>query len=144
MRTLRNIIVALAAWLSAGSASADIFVIVNRANPVQNLTNKELVDIYMGRKRVFAGGQYVLAFDQSRDGEVRERFYELLTGMTLSQVNGYWSRLIFTGQMLPPKALPDDRAVLESVRNNPGAIGYVESLPKDDTIKVVLQLKQAS
>src|SRR5579872_2448256 len=89
-------------------ASGDIFVITNNANPLHGATNKEVVDIYMGRKRAFADGSAVLPLDQARGGAVRQQFYFSLTGMTLSQINGYWSRLIFTGQMLPPQELPDD------------------------------------
>jgi len=125
-------------------ARSDIFVIVNAANPVGPLSQKEVLDIYMGRKRVFPTGEYVLSFDQARDGAVREQFYKMLTGMSLSQVNGYWSRLMFTGQLLPPQTLPDDKTVLEVVRRNSGAIGYVEAPPTDDpSVMVILVLKKS-
>jgi len=123
-------------------ARGDIFVIVNAANPVAALSQKEVLDIYMGRKRAFPSGEYVLSFDQARDGVVREQFYRMLTGMSLSQVNGYWSRLMFTGQLLPPQPLPDDSAVLDVVRRNTGAIGYVETPPSDNSVTVILVLKQ--
>jgi len=137
LRVLALLLSALPAW-----ARGDIFVIVNPANPVNALTQKEVLDIYMGRKRAFPSGEYVLSFDQARDGVVREQFYRMLTGMSLSQVNGYWSRLMFTGQLLPPQPLPDDSAVLDVVRRNPGAIGYVETPPEDSSVTVILVLKQ--
>lgn len=124
-------------------ARSDIFVVVNAANPVTALTQKQVLDIYMGRRRAFPGGEYVLPFDQSRNGAAREEFYQLLTGMSLSQVNGYWSRLIFTGQMLPPEPLPDDTAVLDVVSRNRDAIGYVGRPPRDASVNVILVLKRA-
>lgn len=140
MRTLRILVLILGSLPAC--ARSDIFVIVNAANPVGALTQKEVLDIYMGRKRAFPSGEYVLSFDQARDGPVREQFYKALTGMSLSQVNGYWSRLMFTGQLLPPQPLPDDSAVLDVVRRNPGAIGYVEAPPDDEAVNVILVLKQ--
>jgi hypothetical protein len=142
VRLLRAAAVLLC-WLPA-FARGDIFVIVNAANPVTALTQKEVLDIYMGRRRAFPSGEYVLPFDQSRNGAARERFYQMLTGMSLSQVNGYWSRLIFTGQMLPPQPLADDATVLDVVRRNPDAIGYVERPPRDAAVTIILVLKAAS
>jgi hypothetical protein len=123
-------------------ARSDIFVIVNPANSTATMTQKQVLDIYMGRRRAFPAGGYVLPFDHARDGAARQQFYRALTGMSLSQVNGYWSRLMFTGQMMPPQPLADDNAVLEIVRRNPSAIGYVETPPKDKSVTVILVLKQ--
>lgn len=142
MRILCAVVLYLAALPAV--AASDIFVIVNAANPVGALNRKEVLDIYMGRRRAFPSGEYALSFDQARDGPVRLRFYRMLTGMSLSQVNGYWSRLMFSGQVLPPQPLPDDGAVLEAVRRHPGAIGYVESAPADPAVTVILVLKNAS
>lgn len=141
MTSMRILALLVSAMLPA-LARADLYVIVNANNPVTTMTKSAVVDIYMGRKRAFSGSDYALPFDQSRDGPVRERFYALLTGMSLSQVNGYWARLMFTGQVLPPESLQNDSAVLEIVRRNTGAVGYVESEPNVPGVKVVLRLKE--
>lgn len=121
---------------------ADMAVIVNAANPVKQLTQNQVADLYLGRARTFPGGEYALVFDLPRDAPLRARFFQSLAGMSPQQVNAYWSRLMLTGQVLPPQALPDNRAVLDIVRRNSGAIGFVKADAFDSSVRVVLTLKE--
>lgn len=141
MRTLSRFLTLLV-WLIPLLAMADMAVIVNSANPVKQLTQAQVADLYLGRSRSFPGGEYALVFDLPRDAPLRERFFTRLAGMTPQQVNAYWSRLMFTGQVLPPQALPNDQAVLDIVRRNPGAVGYVKAEGLDSGVRVVLTLKE--
>ena len=140
-RTARALL--LAAVLSAPTFShADIAVIVNAANPVKQMSSQQVSDLYLGRTRNFPGGEYALVFDLPRDDTLREKFFSSLVGMSPQQVNAYWSRLMFTGQVLPPQAMPNDRAVLDIVRRNPGAVGYVKNDGLDTSVRAVLVLKE--
>jgi ABC-type phosphate transport system substrate-binding protein len=140
MRTLRLLFVAM--LLSQPLARADIAVIVNASNPVSHMTNQQVADLYLGRARTFANGEYALVFDLGRDAPLREKFFTVLTNMSMQQVNAYWSRLMFTGQVLPPQSIPNDRAVLEIIRRNPSAIGYVKAEGLDASVRSVLTLKE--
>ncbi|MDE2401164.1 MAG: hypothetical protein KGL90_05830 [Burkholderiales bacterium] len=142
MHKLHRMGLMLCATLAATFAQADVYVIVNASNPQLSLTHKEAVDLYMGRTRVFANGDHVLACDLPRDSAVRASFYRALTGMSPAQVNSYWSRLMFTGQTMPPQALPNEAAVVELVKHNPGAMGYVSQEPTDKGLHTVLVLKE--
>lgn len=126
------------------SAWSDIVVVVNAANPVRSMSQAEVAALYLGRARTYPGGEFALVFDQARDSAVRERFFKRLAGMSLVQVNTYWSRLMFAGQELPPQALPSEQSVLDIVRRNPGAIGYINTtaMPADNNLRVILQLKE--
>lgn len=121
---------------------ADVVVIVNAANPVRSMTSEEVAALYLARSRAFPSGEFALAFDQPRNSALRQRFFKLVANMATSQVNSYWSRLMFSGQEIPPPPLPNEQAVLDIVRRNPSAIGYVSTLPKDSALRVVLQLKE--
>jgi ABC-type phosphate transport system substrate-binding protein len=131
----------LAALALSAAARADVFVIAHTDNPQKALTEKEAVDLFMGRRRAFTNGDFALVFDLPREHPVRAAFYRSLTGMTPAQINSYWSRLMFTGQTMPPQALPDERAVIELVKRNPSALGYVGAEPADKSVRVVLVLK---
>jgi ABC-type phosphate transport system substrate-binding protein len=131
----------LALAMAWAVARADIYVIVNANNAMRPLTNKEAIDLFMGRTRTFPNGDYVLACDLQRDHASRVRFYQSLTGMTQAQLNSYWSRLMFTGQVMPPQTIGSEAAMLEMVRRNPGAIGYVGQEPQDKGVRVVLTIK---
>lgn len=134
---------AVAALLAAASkhATADVYIIVHAANPLQVLGAKQAVDLYMGRNRAFPQGEVAMTLDLPRDSEVRDQFYRLLTGMGPAQVNSYWSRLIFSGQTLPPRSMHTEADVVEMVRRNTSAIGYVSEMPADSALRVVLVLK---
>ena len=128
---------ALPAW-------ADVFVIVPTSSTVRAMSQKELVDLYMGRTRAFPDGTFALPFDLPRDDPGRAAFYKSLTGMDLAQINSYWSRLMFSGQTLPPQPLPGEPAMVDLVKRNPSAVGYVLQEPAADKgLRVVLVLKSA-
>jgi len=123
-------------------AFADIVVIVNATNPVRNMTSEEVSALYLARARTFPSGEFALVFDQPRDSALRQQFFKLVANMAIGQVNTYWSRLMFSGQEMPPQPLPNEQAVIDIVRRNPGAIGYVSTPPKDPGLRIVLQIKE--
>ena len=141
----RSLAAALATlWLSALAlpAQADVFVIVPTSSTVKAMSQKELVDLYMGRSRAFPDGTFALPFDLPRDHPGRAAFYQVLTGMDLARINSYWSRLMFSGQTLPPQPLPGETAMADLVKRNPSAVGYVLQEPAADKgLRVVLVLK---
>lgn len=124
-----------------GGARADVFIVVNAASPVKNLTRRDVIDLYTGRTRLFPDGEAATVLDQARDSPARAQMYQQLMGVSLAQINSYWSRLTFTGQTLPPQALGDEAAVAEAVRRNVGAIGYLTTEPTDRALRVVLILR---
>ena len=133
--------VALVALAAGASARADIYVVVPATSPVHAMTQKEVVDLYMGRSRAFPGGDIALPFDLPRDNPGHAAFYEALTGLGQAQINSYWSRLMFSGQTMPPPALPTEAAMADVVKRNPSAIGYLLQEPTDKALHVVLVLK---
>ena len=123
-------------------ARADVWVVVPTSSSVKAMTQKELVDLYMGRSRAFPDGTFALPFDLPRDDPGRASFYKSLTGMDLAQINSYWSRLMFSGQTLPPQPLPGEAAMADLVKRNPSAVGYLLQEPAADKgLRVVLVLK---
>lgn len=124
--------------LLAVTAHAEIAVIVNRDNPVQPIEGRQVRDIFMGRIRSFSDGSIVLPIDQST---LRARFYELLTGRSIEQVNAYWACIMFSGQASPPTIVADDEAVLMTVRANEGVIGYIDASHVDDSVRVLLLIQ---
>ena len=134
----------LAATLAfAGHAQADFYLVVQANNPQRALTQKEAVDLFMGRNRAFANGDFALVFDLPRDDPKRAAFYEALTGWSQAQVNSYWSRLMFSGQNMPPQPLPDEGAMADIVKRNPSALGWLSKEPTDKALRTLLVLKGA-
>ncbi|PIE43985.1 MAG: hypothetical protein CSA50_02885 [Gammaproteobacteria bacterium] len=116
---------------------AGVVVIVNQENKVDSFNHRQIIDIYMGRNLYFPNGSRVIRLDQPPDSIIRSKFYQALLGKTVAQVNAYWARLLFTGRGRPPHTLESTRQVLEAVRDNINAIGYIDESSLDDSVKVV-------
>ena len=137
MRLLKITILAGMLISISANAMGEILVIVNPANETVTLTQRQLVDLYMGRNLQFPNGNLTLPLDQAPDSEIRAIFYKTLVSKSVAQVNAYWARLLFTGRASPPRPLADTAAVLQVVRENRDAIGYIDSSALDGTVKVV-------
>ena len=128
------------------TAQADIAVVVHPANPVRALTPRQVSDLYLGRVRNFSLGNEpslvaVTIYEQPTDSELRESFFRVLNGMPVKQLNAYWARLRFSGEVLPPVTLASSRDVIGRVGKDLSAIGYVDAAVLDGSVKVVLLLK---
>lgn len=137
----KHLIIILIA-LSSVKAKADFYLVVQANNPQQTLTKKEAVNLFMGKSRAFSNGDFALVFDLPRDDPARATFYKALTGLNHSQINSYWSRLMFSGQSMPPQSLPNEQAMLDIVKRNPSGLGWVRKKPSDSLVRVVLVLKE--
>ena len=127
--------------LLAASARAEIAVIVNIDNDTPDLENREVVNLFMGRNLYFEDGSLAFRLDQSPTSTTRQAFYQALLGKSIAEVNAYWARLLFTGRASPPQTLSGATSVLEAVRKNKNAIGYVDIEDLDDSVKVVARVK---
>ena len=126
----------------AHRAHADFYIVVQVNNPQPALTKEQAVDLYMGRVRAFANGDFALVLDLPRSSPKHAAFYWSLTGMTPAQVNSYWSRLMFSGQTLPPQPLPDEATMIDIVKHNSSAIGWLSREPADKQLRTLLVIKE--
>lgn len=119
-------------------AKAEIAIIAHPSNTTTALSSEEATKIFLGKSSRFPNGEQAVPLDQSEGNEARTEFYSKVAKKTPSQLNAYWSRLIFTGKGQPPKAVEDDDEVLELVEENPNIIGYISSGSVTPEVKVLL------
>lgn len=122
------------------TAAADIAVVVNPDSEIPALSERQVVDMFMGRFVAFPDGSAALPLDQPLNSELREMFYQHLTGKTVRQVNAYWAKLIFSGRATPPAMARASEDVSGMVKDNKNAISYIASDEVTDDVKVVLLL----
>jgi len=134
-------IITILSCLGSFQASAEIWIIVNKKNTSSAMDKAEVSALYLGRYQAFKDGSFALPFDLPADGDVRKEFYEKLTGKSVSFINAYWARILFTGRATPPRQLDNDQMVMDVVKKNPSAIGYVPAGTQlDADVKVILKL----
>jgi hypothetical protein len=132
---MKNLIFGLCLLLIPLSLSAEIVVIGNLNSPVNNLSKREVQDIFLGRTRALPNGNFVLPLDLV---ELRSNFYLLLTNRPIEQIDAYWARIMFSGQNTPPINLPDEQAMLKTIAENTGAIGYMDKRKINEKLVRVL------
>jgi ABC-type phosphate transport system substrate-binding protein len=130
MRGLIGIIMfvgVLVATEPAAAQSVRYKVIVNANNPAAVLMASELSRIYLGTANVWPDRTMVLAVDQNSSSPVHEAFTREVIGKDSVALSHYWEQAIFSGRAVPPSVLANDLDVVDFVRRNPGAIGYVSA-----------------
>lgn len=143
MTITRNFVRALGAIgfaLAASVASAEVVVIVNSASSVGSASADDIAQVFLG-KRSSIGGSDFKAVDQSEGNAARAVFYDKVVQKNPSQLNAYWSKLIFTGKGAPPQQVGGDTDVVDAVSMDEEAIGYVDSSAVAEGVKVIYTVK---
>lgn len=113
------------ALLPAGAASAAVKVVVHGSNPVASVTKAKAADLFLKRVTRWDNGRVVTPVDLSEKSTARAAFSKELLGKEVAWVKSYWQKMIFSGRATPPVELTSDAEVLDFVRGNQDAIGYV-------------------
>ena len=100
--------VLLIATLFSGFATAEVAVIVHPSN-ADTISQNDVSDIFLGKTKSFPGGSSVVPIVLN-DATVDE-FNTKLLGKSSSQLQSYWSKLVFTGKANPPKSVSSASAV---------------------------------
>ena len=134
MRRYIAILTALAALLTGTPAAAGLVVIANPDSGVKQLTHDDVINIFMGRYQKLPSGVIALPIDLADE---KAEFYGALVGKTLAEINSYWARLVFSGRASPPHQMTTSAEILETVRNNRGAIGYLDDSLVNSHVRIV-------
>ena len=112
-----------------------IQVIVSSQSELTSLNRKQVMGLFLGRARSFPNGQQAKAFDHTIDSAIRARFFENLTGKSISDIDAYWARLRYSGRASPPKVMNNMAELLKEVSQNQHAIAYVQGQDPSELIQ---------
>lgn len=142
---------AILIWLlgSAPLARAGdaIVVIVNSANPVDNLSRGELKKLFLSDRSRWDTGKAVAPVMLNPGAPERTSFLKIVCGMSDGDLGKYFMQAAFTGKSAtPPKEVGSASAVKSFVASSPGAIGFVKAsdLPAGDTTVKAVKVDGAS
>ena len=119
-------VLSLFTFLAALQVQADdVKIIVNSANSVPSITKSKAADLFLKRHTRWDNGRTVTPVDLSEKNASRAVFCKVLLNKEVAWVKSYWQKMIFSGRATPPVELSSDGEVIDFVRHNPDAIGYV-------------------
>jgi ABC-type phosphate transport system substrate-binding protein len=119
-------------------ATENLAIVVNRSNPVENLSTPDLRRIFLGERGHWPNGRRITIVmiepgQPERDVVLRDIFR-----MTETEFSNHFLHGVFTGEVLvSPKTLATPVGVRKFVFNVPGAIGYLRASDVDASVKVV-------
>jgi ABC-type phosphate transport system substrate-binding protein len=123
---------------AVGVAQAQSYkVIVNEGNGVEKLSEEQISDMLLKKVTKWEDGQKIVPVDLEMGSELRETFSKDVHGKSVAAIKAYWQKKIFTGKGIPPVEKSGDQEVIEFVKNNSGAIGYISSRSSASGVKVI-------
>ncbi len=125
----------LLSLLLLGTAQAEVVVVVNPLGP-DSLSQSQVSKLYLGKSKNLAGRGKAYIIEMVEGSDLRREFHAKVTHKNESQLQAYWSRLVFTGKGTPPKTVRTPALVLSLVSSTPNAIGYIDAALVDDSVKI--------
>jgi len=120
----------LTLWVSPCFAH-HMAVVVNKANPVQNVTSAHLIAIVRGEVKKWPdGGNVVLVLHGASPGEMAT--LQHLNKMTEAEM-----KALLASHKDSIRMVGTDADVIDAVASTPGAIGFVEERSITDRVSVV-------
>ena len=129
--------------LLSGQSTAraqDLVVIAHPDSGLQQLSPAEVSHLFLGRLKRLPSGAKAQPVDTT---SLKAVFYARLIGTQLPEIDAYWARLMFSGNTRPPEQLPDSTAAVQRIKQQPGAVGYVERSSVTPGVRIVLELGPA-
>lgn len=113
-------------------------IVVNRSNPIDNLSFQDLRKIFLGERGHWPNGHRIAVAMLEYGQPEREAVLRQIYHMNEDGYRNHFIRGIFRGEVVvSPRTLASPVIMRKFVFNAPGAIGYVRSGDVDDTVKVL-------
>ena len=132
-----SLLVCVALFSTISSAADGFFVVAYKDSTLQSVTKEQLANVFLDKLGSIDGVD-VEPIDIEAWTPVRLAFYQTVVKKDAAQLNAFWARRLFTGRGRPPRALINDRAVLQAIRANHNMIGYISRDVFDPAIVKVI------
>jgi ABC-type phosphate transport system substrate-binding protein len=115
-----------------------LVIVVNRSNPVNDLSFDELRRIFLGNRSHWPNGRRITLVMREPGEQERRTVLHEICGMNEDQFKNHFLHGLYTGEILvSPKILSSPTGVRKFIFNVPGAIGYLRIGDVDETVKVL-------
>jgi ABC-type phosphate transport system substrate-binding protein len=115
----------------------DYKVIVNTGNDVTSITKSDLSKIMLKKQRSWSNGEKVLPADYVMSSPIREKFSSDVHNKSVNAIKSYWQQFVFAGKGSPSIEFDSDDKIIDYVKSNAGAVGYVSGAASPTGVKVL-------
>lgn len=118
----------------------NLVVIVNPQSGITQLSNTDVMQIFMGKTPVFPNGKTARPVYMIETSPLRTLFDRKALNKDTIQVRAFWVRMLFTGRAEPPSELADSTSVKQRIAGDSTLIGYVTAEDVGDTVRIVYRV----
>ena len=123
---------------ASGGVPDDVAVIVNKENPVNGLTSKDLSGILRQDKQFWENGRKIYLLMRESGATEKKVILRKIYQMDDEELKRFWLSKMFTGDISSfPKTLHSTEAVKRFVAEDPDAVGFIDATYVDDSVKVL-------
>ena len=113
-------------------------IVVNRANPADNLSSAELRKIFLGTRGHWPNGRRITVAMLDYGQPERKAILRQVYRMDEDAYHEHFLKEVYRGDVFAaPKTLSSAVVMRKFVFNAPGAIGYLRASDVDDSVKVL-------
>ncbi len=123
--------------LSHGYAS-DVVVVVNKTNPIDNISFQKLVKIFKQERQYWTAGKKIYLVLQEEGSSEKEIALKKIYKMNAIDLKKFWLAKIFREEISSfPQTLASNEAVKQFVSHVPNAISLINAAFVDESLKVL-------
>ena len=115
-----------------------IAIVVNRSNPLTEISFADLRRVYRGQRTRWSNGRRVTLVMRDPGAPERNAILRSVYGLDEAEYRRSYLQAVFSGQTSDaPRTLATSNGVMRFVYNVPGAIGYVRARDVDASVKTL-------
>ncbi|MFT4993572.1 MAG: ABC-type phosphate transport system substrate-binding protein [Paraglaciecola sp.] len=123
--------------LPVKSQAAQVKIIAHMSVTQDELSTSQLRRIFSMRQTSWPDQQEIFVYVLNNEHGVHPSFSKHILGMFPYQLERIWNKLAYSGLGNKPITVKNEQEMLDKIRQQPGAIGYVMYLVVDDGVKFI-------
>lgn len=142
MKNINKIFVLLFISFSVSLFAQETVVIVNNSVKESTLSKNDIKKIYLGKTDAWEDGSNVhLAYLDPISTELGSKFFSDVVDVTFQKFSKIWIKKVFSGYGSKPAKFSEEKAIINFVSQNKGAIGFIKASSVTDAVKVAATIK---
>ena len=114
---------------------SELVIVVHPNSPLAKISAKELKDIYRNKIKKWKFGGAIIRTSLKK-GETHKAFCKTIK-KSPSKLKRFWKKQVFTGKGAALKKFKSEKELINFIKDNELAIGYIDSASANDSIKVL-------
>ncbi len=112
-------------------------VIVNESVKKQEFSRTDIRNIFSARTQYWPDGAKITVYVLDAKAEAHQDFCRNTLKMFPYQLERIWNQIAYSGQGERPQVVTTEQALIEAVKNTPGAIGYAYQAGELENVREV-------